>query len=478
METAEKIEGDSVDANNHVALYEEPTVSVQHVPPQSVQQVAPKRVEHVQSSVQHVQQLPPQGVEHVTEGDHKGEKTKSGSKHDQRGSKHEHEHEEHRGKFWKRRRSSKKSTSGSEDHRTSGGAFKDDEHKQQDRRSRKESKEQKGKSGKAKDRKGSTDSEEKKDERKVVDEDRSERPREATPTLERHSRGLPAPPPPPGSPGLALPNRPIPERQISAPGGTAMEDDNYEMVEPVRKTKSVENVEITADDNYDAVRVEVGKPRPPSFVYDSINVDGLDDRRASDIYEVVEDTSEPVDDLYDEVEGAEKKNKEKKRLPRKEESDEDGDPEDPYSKIKKLKREKEALENSELYEEVDKRQESGTKTHDYSVANNELSESIRNRSQSDTASLKRPGNEFIKRANTIDVVRPREGEVTQTEGEVTRLDYLYAKVDLSKKTKRHHSSEGVRDALEGVWSDDNPPPLPPVYVSSKQVQIEMGRNQG
>lgn len=471
---------DAVDANNHVALYDEPMVSVQHVPPQDVQHVAPKSVkhvpeskEHVPASVQHVpasvQHVQSNGKEHVTEGDHKGEKKK-------RGSKHDHEHEEHKGKFWRRSRPSKKSSSGSNDHRTSDGVFKDQEHKHHDRRSRKESKEQKAKSRKSKDRKSSTDSEEK----KASDESHGERPREATPTLERHLPELPAPPPPPGPgyQGPQLPDRPIPQRQISAPNGTGLvEEDNYETVE-VRKTKSVQNIDITVDDNNDAVRVDVGRPRLPSSVYDSIHVGDSGSRRASDLYEVVDDTSEPVDDLYDEVESAEKmKNREKEQQLRAGEIEEDEELEDPYSKIKKLK-EKEALENSELYEEIDKRQERGAKLHESLVAKNGLldvkdTESIRNRSKSDTAGLKRTENEFIKRSNTIDVVRRKEGEPTEAP-----LDYLYAEVDLSKKTKSGQTADGDTEATEKMWSDDNPPPLPPVYVSSKQIQIKMGRSEG
>ena len=542
METAEKIERDSVDANNHV----EPAVSVQHVSSQSVQLVAPNNEHHVQSSEQHVptstqhvqsseqhvpsstqhvqsseqhvkssaqevptitqhvqsseqhvpsnaqhvptsthhvqiseQHLSSKSVEDVTEGDHKGEKKKRGSKHD----KNEHVHEEHKGKFWKRTRSAKKSASSSDDHRISDGVFKDEEHKHHDRRSKKETKEKKKKS---KDRSGSTDSEEK----KALDDDHSERPREATPALERHSRVLPPPPSPPGHalpaqltppapPGHSLPARPIPQRQISAPDGTRLEeDDNYEAVE-MRKTKSAE-IEITADDNYDTVQVEVGKPRPPP----SANVDRPSSWRGSDIYEVVDDTSEPVEDLYDEVEDAKKKVNMKQELKCDDKFDEDEVPEDPYSKIKKLKKQA-ASANTELYEEVDKKQENAVKNNHYSDVKKRLfdikdAESIRNRSQSDTASLQRPENEYIKRCHTIDVVRDGEGAVRSTGGGIsnTSLDYLYAKVDLSKKTKRLHSTEGDTRTLGEEWSDDNPPPLPPVYVSSKQIQNEMGRTEG
>lgn len=480
VETAQNVEGDAVDAGNHVALYDEPVVSVRPVPSQSVtgvQHVVANSVEHVPISAQHVenhlqhvptnvQEVPPTSVGHVTEGDHKSGKKK-------RGSKHDHENDEQRGKFWKRTRSSKKNAAGLNDQGPADGVFKDIEHKHNDKRSRKESKEQKAKLHKSKDRKSSTDSEEK----KALDEDHCQRPREATPTLERHSRGLPAPPPPGVSHGSALPDRPIPQRQISAPGGTGLEEDNnYETVE-VRKTKSMERVEVTVDDNYDTVQVEDGKPRPPSSAQNLLKIDNSRSKRESDLYEVVESTShgELTDALYDKVEGDEGRNKGQKQRLGEEEMDEDEeDPEDPYSRIKML-RESKGSDNSDVYEEIDKSLKSDENTVEDSVAKNGLldvrdTESIRNRSKSDSAGLRRPENDFFKRSNTIDVVRPKQGEVTRP------LDYVYAEVDLSKKTKRGPNPES--DTAEEKWGDDNPPPLPPVYVSSKQIKIEMERNEG
>lgn len=480
VETAQSVEGDAVDAGNHVALYDEPVVSVQPVPSQSVtgvQHVVAKSVEHVPVSAQHVenhlqhvptnvQEVPPTSVDHVTEGDHKSGKKK-------RGSKHDRENEEQRGKFWKRTRSSKKNAAGSNDQGTADGVFKDIEHKHSDKRSRKESKEQKAKLHKSKDRTSSTDS----DEKKALDEDHHQRPREATPTLDRHSRGLPAPPPPGVSHGSALPERRVPQRQISAPGGTGLEEDNdYETVD-VRKTKSVERVEVTVDDNYDTVQVEDGKPRPPSSAQNLLEVDNSGSKRDSDLYEVVEGTSHGLlnDELYDKVEGDERRNKEQKQPLCDEEMDEDEeDPEDPYSRIKML-RERIGSDNSDVYEEIDKGLKSDENTVEDSVAKNGLldvtdTESLRNRSKSDSAGLRRPENDFFKRSNTIDVVRPKEGEVARS------LDYVYAQVDLSKKTKRGANLES--DTGEEKWGDNNPPPLPPVYVSSKQIKIEMERNEG
>ena len=461
MEAAERIEDDAVDGENHLPFYDEPMVTLKPVALESVENMTQKSQEQRPMSVedtQHVQSIvQPASVNHVTEGDQKNGKKKSGSK-------LEYEHEEHKGKFWKRSRSSQKTTQAPDDHRTSEGVFRDEEHKH-DRRSRKESKEQKAKSSKSKDRKGSTESEEK----KTLNEHHHERPREATPTLERHSRGLPAPPPPPGFSGSALPDRPIPQRQTSAPDGTRLvEDDNYEMVE-MRKVKSVEKIELTADDNYDTVQVEERKPRLPVSVYDSINADESSSQRVSDIYEIVEGTEQPDgDDLYAEVEGDEGNTNENKRNLCGEETEGDEDPEDPYSRIKKMK-ENEALEDSDLYEEVEERQENGETN---GALDGKDVASIRNRSKSDTTGLKRLENEFVKRSNTIDVVRTKEGHVTPT----PPMDYLYAEVDLSKKTKRNPSTGD--DTGEEVWSDNNPPPLPPVYVSSKQIQIEMREKEG
>lgn len=514
VERAERIE--SLNVENHVALYDELTVSVQHVAPQSVEdetfegvnhvpdnehqeqrsehnvQSSEKHVQssekhlssseqnvqssaqhvssseqHAQGSVQHVPSgalgIPPSvqsSVQHVssTAVNHMTEDEKK-----KRSSKREHDQEEHKGRFWKRTRSSKKSAASTDTKRTSDTVLRaEEEQKHHDRRSKKGSKEHKGKAGKPNERKSSSESEE----RKPSDEHPRERPREKTPTLDRHSRGLPTPPlppAPPGSHGHTLPDRPLPERQSSAPDGTGLEEyNNYEIVER-RKTRSVENIDLATDEKYDAVRIEVEKPRTVRSAVESINVERPDSWRGSDIYEIVEETSQ-AEDLYDEVENNKKENSEK---------DEDEDPEDPYSRIKKLK-EMEVLENLELYEEVDTKPEIEVTSPDQVVVNIDK-ESIRNRCKSDTAGLQKPNNEFIRRCHTIDVVRERQGVDASSEGKVSNalVDYLYAKVDLSKKKKRLAESHTGEE-----WSDDNPPPLPPVYISSKQIQIEMGTVEG
>ena len=507
VERAERIE--SLNVENHVGLYDEPTVSVQHVAPQSVEdetfeganhvpdnehqvqrsehnvqsserqvssseQIVQSSAQHVSSSEQHaqgsVQHVPsgalgippsvPLSVQHVssTAVNHMTEDEKK-----KRSSKHEHDHEEHKGRFWKRTRSSKKSAASTDTKRTSDTVLRvEEEQKHHDRRSKKGSKEHKGKTGKPNDRKGSSESEE----RKHSDEHRRERPREKTPTLDRHSRGLPTlppPPAPPGSHGHTLPDRPLPERQSSAPDGTGLEEyDNYEIVER-RKTRSVENIDLATDEKYDALRIEVEKPRTNRSAVESINVEGPDSWGGSDIYEIVEETNQ-AEDLYDEVENNKKENSEE---------DGDEDPEDPYSRIKKLK-EMAALENLEVYEEVDAKPEIEVTSPDQLAVNID-EKSIRNRCKSDTAGLQKPSNEFIRRCHTIDVVRERRGVDSSSEGKISNasLDYLYAKVDLSKKKRRLAESDTGEE-----WSDDNPPPLPPVYVSSRQIQIEMGTVEG
>lgn len=558
METAEKIEGDSVDANNHkpqttIAYYEPPPSSVQRELPCSTQPPVPP------SSTQHVplsgtRRVSPSGTPHeppistqppAPETEHgaqvntqpigsqpepeAGERTsrasKAGSSKKKRGS--EHEHEEHKGKFWKRTRSSKGSSasgtakpvdrtsvSAQPGDRTSDAVFKEEEHK--NRRSRKESKELKTKSGKTKGRTGSTDSE--KDEKNALHDDHMERAREATPTLERQSRGLP---PPPGTSGPALPTRPVPQRQLSAPDGIE-EDSNYETVD-YRKTKSLERFKAApkpAVDAYNVVEIKVGKPRDSSLDdYDSVDERGTGAQRTSDIYEVVTDTNDTENYPYSEVEktGNEKGKKvdvkdEKmvededvgeledpysriryqKQLEAAENSAEpDEDVEDPYSKIK-YPRQEEETENTELYEDIDKGQENGDKNHKYAAVNKgevlrlmiesdtNTESSDRNRSQSDAAVLQRSGNELPRRPNTIHVVRSTKGEVTQTEGEVVSapFDYTYAEVDLSKKTRRPRNTEGGEITEEENYDSDNPPPVPPAYVSSRQIQIEMGRIAG
>lgn len=546
METAEKIE-DAIEANNHkplttIAHHEPPPTSVQREIPSSTQaSEQPSDTHHTPpSATQHVPLSGKPYEPHVPETEQRGQSnnqpsgsqpepeaedrtnraSKPGSAKKKRGS--EHEHEEHKGKFWKRTRSSKASsapgtgkpadsTSGSglaqSADRTSDAVFKEEEHKKQ--RSKKESKEQKSKSGKTKGRTDSTDSEKEKDENNALHDDHIERPREATPTLERHSRGLPAPP---GNSGPALPARPVPQRQVSAPDG--MEDDNYDVV-ITRKTKSMERFKAApafVDNEYEVVEGKVGKPRLPSVELDS--VDERDDgaQRTSDIYEVVDDTNITVDDLYSEVlQTGEEESENEEPV-----EGEDVDEEDPYSRIKyqtqldaerdsepydnvedphskmKMPKQEEETENSELYEDVEKRQESGDKNHKYAKVNKEevvrlmienevKTESVdRNRSQSDAIVLQRSGNELPKRPNTIHVVQSTKGEVTQTEGEASSLpfDYTYAEVDKSKKTRRPRNIEGGDGTEEENRDSDNPPPLPPAYISSRQIQIEMGRTAG
>lgn len=519
METAEKIEGDSLEADSHkprttITHYEPPPSSVQHEPPHSAQPPRPS------SSTQHG---PPTGTEHgppvTTEtsvststqpvqangaqpeaesGNGISRALKAGSSKKKRGS--DSDHEEHKGKFWKRTRSTKNSnTPGT----ASDAVFQDEEHKT--RRSRKESKELKTKFGKTKRRTSSTDSE--KDEKSALHDDHTERPRVTTPTLEGHPRGLPLPP---STSSPARPARSVPQRQLSAPEG--VEEDNYETVE-VRKTKSMERVKASyppEGDNYDVVQDKVGKPRLPSLDNDLTEEIGTG-ARTSDIYETVDDagTNDAGNYLYAEVEktGKEKGKSEevvanddvdeedpysKIKYGKQQEAEENSeDEEDPYSKIKYPKSEEE-MESSELYEDVEKNQENPDKNHKYAAVDKvevlrlmnqdgTITESNdRKRSQSDAVVLRRTENELPKRPNTVHVVRTTKGEVTQAEGEVTSapFDYTYAKVDLSKKTKRRRSTEGEETTEEETWESDIPPPLPPAYVSSRQIQIEMGRTAG
>ena len=506
METVEKINGDSLEADNH-----KPQTTISHnEPPPSF--VRPSRLP---SSTQHEQAT---GVEHgppvtteiglssntqpvqangtqpeVESGHELGRALKAGSSKKKHGS--DSDNEEHKTRFWKRKPSAKNSnTSGTAQsvNRTSDAVFQDEEHK--NRRSKKELK---TKPGKTKRRTSSTDSE--KDQKTTLHDEHSERPREATPTLERHVRGLPLPP---GSSSPALPPRPVPQRQLSAPEGA--EDNAYEPVE-MRKTKSMDRVKATDPpkyDTYDEVQEIVGKPRLPSLDYDALDEIGTDPG-ATDLYEVVVDaeTTDTGDDLYAEVEKTENekdKNEEVvanrnateedrysiigtlKQREKAENSEPNGDEEEPYP------------ENSELYEDVDKTQENPDTNHKYSAVDKEevfrlmnqdgtnTDSSDRKRAQSDAVVLRRPENELPKRPNTVHVVRTTKGEVRQAEGEVASapVDYTYAKVDLSKKTRRRRNTEGEEIHEEETWDSNIPPPLPPVYVSSKQVQIEMGRTAG
>ena len=399
--------------------------------------------------------------------------SKAGSSKKKHGS--DSDNEEHKGRFWKRTRPSKNSNAFGD--RTSDAVFQDEEHKN---RRKKEAKTKPGKR-----RTSSTDSEK---DQKTLHDEHTERRRESTPTLERHVRELPLPP---GTSSTALPARSVPQRQFSAPEGP--EDNAYEPVD-MRKTKSMERVKATdppKHDNYDAVQESVGKPRLPSLDY--VTHDGKDaDPGASDLYEVVDVTG---DDLYSEVEetGHEKGKDEEVNAE-----------EDPYSRIGKLKREKAEHselsgdgeepypENSELYEDVEKTQEDLDTNHKYSDVDKEevlrlmnkdgtnMDSSDRRRAQSDAIVLRRSENELPKRPNTVHVVRTTKGEVTHAEGEVVSplFDYTYAKVDLSKKTRRRQNTEGEETHEEEAVDSDIPPPLPPVYVSSTQVQIEMGRTAG
>jgi len=257
-------------------------------------------------------------------------------------------------------------------------------------------------------------------------------------------------------------------------------------------------------DTYDEVQEFVGKPRQPSLDYDSLDGIGTDPA-ATDLYDVVVDaeTRDTGDDLYAEVEkpGNEKDKNEEVVA----NGDANGDEEDPYSRIGTLKQREKAEnsesngdeeephpENSELYEDVDKTQENPDKNHKYSAVDKEevfrlmnqdgtnTDSSDRKRAQSDAVVLRRPENELPKRPNTVHVVRTTKGEVTHAEGEAASalFDYTYAKVDLSKKTRRRRNTEGEETHEEEAEDSDIPPPLPPAYISSRQVQIEMGRTAG
>ena len=408
--------------------------------------------------------------------------SKSGSSKKKHGS--DSDTEEQKGRFWKRTRSSK--TSNSFGDRTSDAVFQDEEHK-----NRQSKKEVKTKSGKTNRRTSSTDSE--KDQKTALHDEHPERPREQAPTLERHARGLPLPP---DTSSAALLARPVPQRQFSTP--ETAEDNAYEAVD-VRKTKSMERIKATdllKCDTYDAVQETVGKPRLPSLDYDTL--DEMDtDLGATDLYEVVDvtQTKDTGDDLYDEVnKTGDEKGKNEEVVANKDVTEED-----PYSRIKKLKqRDKEEHpglngdeeesypENSELYEDVEKQENLDT-NHKYSAVDKEevlrlmnMDSSDRKRAQSDAVTLRRPENELPKRPNTVHVVRTTKGEVTHAEGEAASapFDYTYAKVDLSRKTRRRQNTEGEETHEEEAFDSDIPPPLPPAYVSSRQVQIEMGRTAG
>ena len=452
VESVATIEVGTADGNDS-SLYDEPTVVLK---PSSVERVgnngAEKRDDHTPKSVEHVQKRQQHvsiSEDHVTEEGHKNGK----KRHD---SKAERDHDEHKGKFWKRSRGSKR------EHRTSDGVVKDDEKKHHNRRSRKESKEQKAKPGKAKDRdsKGPVDNGQK----KVQNEDHGEKPKEGTSSLERHPRGLPAPPPPPPPPHPPFhssPGRPITVRQCSDPGETWVADENYDTVE-VRKTKSHEVLEFTCEDDYDIVGVEDKKSWSPIPLYESVK--GEEKRWSiseSDIYEIVQDTKEPAkDDLHTKVTGNEDENN-LKQLPvcTEVEEDENQVKEDPYSRIKKL-----ISMETEANEEVKNAQQQGD-------AEGLINNDFRNRSKSDTSFLKKSGNDFfVVRSNTFNVGRTRGHNVSPS------IEALYAKVDLNKKTTR--SSGDENETAEEPWSDANPPPLPPVYISSQQIKIEMNQFKG
>ena len=444
VESVATIEVGTIDGN-YSTVYDEPKIVLK---PSSVERVgpigaekrddhAPKSVEHVQKKQQHVSI----SEDHVTEKDHKNGK----KRHD---SKAEREHDEHKGKFWKRSRGSKR------EHRTSDCVVKDDE-KSQNRRSRKESKEQKAKTGKTKDKdsKSSVDNGQK----KVQHEDHGEKPKEATSSLERHARGLPAPPPPPPPhpPFHSSPGRPIPVRQCSDPGETWVADENYDTVE-VRKTKSQEILEFTCEADYDIVRVEDKESWSPIPLYESVK--GEEKRWSiseSDIYEIVQDTKKPTkDDLCTKVTDNEENNVKQLPMCIEVEEDENQGKEDPYSRIKKLIS-----------------METETSEEQQGDAEGLINNDFRNRSKSDTSFLKKSGNDFfVVRSNTFNVARRRPGNVSPS------IEALYAKVDLNKKTTRASGDEN--ETADEPWSDANPPPLPPVYISSQQIKVEMHQAKG
>lgn len=483
METAEKIDGVSLEADNH-----KPQTTVTHYepPPSSIWPIGTQHGPSVTNEIglsSNTQPVQANGTQPEAEesGHEISRASKAGSSKKKHGS--DSDNEEHKGRFWKRTRSSKNSSSSGD--RTSDAVFQDEEHKNRRK------KELKTKPGKTKRRTSSTDSE--KEQKTTLHDEHTERPRESTPVLEHHVRGLPLPP---DTSSAALPARPVPQRQFSAPEGA--EDNAYEAVD-MRKAKSMERVKAADPpkyDTYDAVQESVGKPRIPSLDYDTL--DGIDtDPGASDLYEVVDVTG---DDLYSEVEKTgHEKGKDEEVV-----ANEDETEEDPYSRIGKLKREKAENsepngdeeepypENSELYEDVEKTEGDLDTDHKYSDVDKEevlrlmnmdgtnTDSSDRRRAQSDAVVLRRSENELPKRPNTVHVVRTTKCEVTHAEGEAAsaRFDYTYAKVDLSKKTRRRQNTEGEETHEEEALDSDIPPPLPPVYVSSSQVQIEMGRTAG
>ena len=473
-----------MEADNH-----KPQTTITHYEP-APSRVPPTGTQHGPSvtkeigSSSNTQPVQANGSQPKAESGHEiSQASKAGSSKKKHGS--DSDTEEQKGRFWKRTRSSKNSNSFGD--RTSDAVFQDEEHK--NKRSKKELK---TKSGKTNRRTSSTDSE--KDQTTALHGEHPERSREQTPTLERHARGLPLPP---DTSSAALAARPVPQRQFSAP--EAAEDNAYETVD-VRKTKSMGRIKATDPpkyDTYDTVQETVGKPRLPSLDYDTL--DGMDtDPGASDFYEVVDvtQTRDTGDDLYDEVGKTGAENGKNEEVV----ANKDVTEEDPYSRIKKLKQRDKAEhpkrngddeepypENSELYEDVEKTQENPDTNHKYSAVDIEevlllmnTDSSDRKRAQSDAVVLRRPENELPKRPNTVHVVRTTQGEVTHAEGEVASapFDYTYAKVDLSKKTRRPQNTEGEETHEEEALDSDIPPPLPPTYVSSRQVQIEMGRTAG
>ena len=437
METTEKIDADSLETDRPrttITHYEPPPSSVQppgppsstngteHRLPVTVETGLPSNSKPVQAN----------GTQPEAESGHeKGQALKAGSSKKKHGS--DSDNEEQKGRFWKRTRSAKNSntigTARSVDRASDAVVFQDEETK--NRRSKKESKEMKTKSGKTKRRTSSTDSE--KDQKTTLHDEHPERHQESNPSLERPFRDLPLPP---GASSAALPVRPVPQRQFSAPEG---DDNTYEQVE-VRKTKSMERFKAAHPPEYafDAAQEGDQKPRLPSLDHDSPDGIGAG-ARTSDLYETVDDavTIENGEDLYSEVEN---KGNEKAKN-----GDEDADmEEDVYSRIKELKQRE------------------------------------RQRSQSDAIVLRRTENELPKRPNTVHVVQTTKGEVTQAEGGAASapFDYTYAKVDLTKKTRRRRNTEGEEIHEEEAWDSETPPPLPPAYVSSTQIQIEMGRTAG
>ena len=150
METAEKIDGVSLEADNN-----KPQTTITHYepPPSSIWPTGTQHGPSVTNEIglsSNTQPVQANGTQPEAESGHEMSRaSKAGSSKKKHGS--DSDNEEHKGRFWKRTRSSKNSSSSGD--RTSDAVFQDEEHKNRRK------KELKTKPGKTKRRTSSTDSE-------------------------------------------------------------------------------------------------------------------------------------------------------------------------------------------------------------------------------------------------------------------------------------------------------------------------------